>query len=127
MAEGDAAGLFRFLQRKGVVAGDPGKLPALQCDGTDLEATDIVRAPKTGVIAYKAALGAEVKKGDVIADLVDPLAEDQSKARTPIRAVNDGLVLSRCLRKLVSPGDGIAMIVGKTKLAHRKAGTLLSD
>ncbi len=127
MATEDAAGLYRFLQRHVALAGNPGAMPALKCDGTDLEATDIVRAPKAGVIAYKAALGAEVKKGDVIAELVDPLADDQSKARQPIRAVNDGLVLSRCLRKLVSPGDGIAMIVGKTKLAHRKAGTLLSD
>lgn len=127
MASADASGLYRFLQRHGALAGDPGTAPALLCDGTDLEATDIVRAPRAGVIAYKVALGAEVKQGDVIADLVDPLADDQNKARTPIRAVNDGLVLSRCLRKLVSPGDGIAMIVGKTKLAHRKSGTLLSD
>jgi predicted deacylase len=127
MATADAAGLFRFLQRHGAIAGNPGALPALKCEGTDLEATDIVRSPKAGVIAYKVALGAEIKKGDVIADLVDPLADDQNKARTPIRAVNDGLVLSRCLKKLVAPGDGIAMIVGKTKLAHRKSGALLGD
>ncbi|WP_374654650.1 succinylglutamate desuccinylase/aspartoacylase family protein [Dongia sp.] len=127
MATKDAAGLFRFLQRHGALAGDPGPVPAASCEGTDLEATDIVRAPSAGIIAYKVALGAEVKKGDLVAELVDPLAEDQSQARQPVRAVNDGLVLSRCLRKLVSPGDGIAMIVGKTKLAHRKAGALLSD
>jgi predicted deacylase len=127
MASADAAGLYRFLQRHGVLAGDPGKVPELQCEGTDLEATDIVRAPKAGVIAYKAALGADVKKGDLIAELVDPLADDANKARQPIRALTDGLVLSRCLRKLVSPGDGIAMIVGTTKLAHRKGGALLSD
>ena len=99
MASADAAGLFRFLQRHGVIAGDPGAAPALQCEGTDLEATDIVRAPKAGIIAYKVALGAEVKKGDVVAEIVDPLADDAGKARQPVRAVNDGLVLSRCLRK----------------------------
>ncbi len=123
----DAAGLFRFLQRHGAIAGNPGAAPALQCEGTDLEATDIVRAPKAGIIAYKVALGADVKQGDVIAEIVDPMADDPQKARHPVRAVNDGLVLSRCLRKLVSPGDGIAMIVGKTKLAHRKGGALLGD
>jgi predicted deacylase len=127
LASEDAAGLYRFLQRHGALAGDPGKAPALQCEGTDLEATDIVRAPKAGVIAYKVALGANVKRGDVVADLVDPLADDPLKARMEIRAGTDGLVLSRCLRKLVAPGDGIAMIVGTAKLAHRKAGALLSD
>lgn len=127
LASGDAAALFRFLQRHGALAGDPGKVPALQCEGTDLEATDIVRTPKAGIIAYKVALGAQVKRGDVIADLVDPLADDPTKARMEIRAGTDGLVLSRCLKKLVAPGDGIAMIVGTAKLAHRKAGALLGD
>ena len=127
MASADAAGLYRFLQRHGALAGNPGPAPAPTCEGTDLEATDIVRAPKAGIIAYKAALGAEVKKGDLIGELVDPLADDPNKARTPVRAGTDGLVLSRCLKKLVSPGDGVAMIVGTSKLAHRKPGALLGD
>jgi predicted deacylase len=127
LASEDAKGLYRFLQRHGALAGDPGQAPALQCAGTDLEATDIVRVPKAGIIAYKVALGATVKRGEVIADLVDPLADDPSKARLELRAGTDGLILSRCLKKLVAPGDGIAMIVGTTKLAHRKAGALLSD
>lgn len=127
LASEDAAGLFRFLQRHGAVAGNPGAVPAAQCEGTDLEATDIVRAPKAGVIAYKAALGAEVKKGDLVAEIVDPLADDPNNARHAVRAGTDGLILSRCLKKLVSPGDGIAMIVGTARLAHRKAGQLLGD
>ncbi|MBK8161404.1 MAG: succinylglutamate desuccinylase/aspartoacylase family protein [Rhodospirillaceae bacterium] len=127
MASADAAGLYRFLQRHGALAGDPGAAPALLCAGTDLEATDIARATKAGIIAYKAALGATVKKGDLIGELVDPLADDPAKARTEIRAGTDGLILSRCLKKLVSPGDGVAMIVGTSKLAHRKPGALLGD
>lgn len=128
LAGPDAHALYRFLQRHGAIAGDPGKAPALACAGTDLEATDIVRAPRPGIIAYRVALGARVSKGDVIADLVDPLADDPARARTEIRAQTDGLVLSRCLKKLVAPGDGVAMIVGTQKLAHRKgSGSLLSD
>lgn len=127
MASEDGRALYRFLQRHGALAGDPGPAPALKCDGTDLEATDIVRAPKAGIIAYKAALGARVRKGDLIGEVVDPLADDPTKARSEVRATTDGLILSRCLKKLVAPGDGVAMIVGKTKLAHRKSGALLSD
>lgn len=127
MGTEDGRALYRFLQRHGALAGDPGAAPALKCEGTDLEATDIVRAPKAGFLAYKAALGAQVRKGDLIAEVIDPLIDDSAQCRTEVRASTDGLVLSRCLRKLVSPGDGIAMIVGKTKLAHRKSGALLSD
>lgn len=127
LASKDAAGMFRFLQRHGVIAGAPGPAPALLCDGTDLEATDVVRAPQAGVVAYKVALGAEVKKGDVLFDVIDPLADDPSHARLAVRAAGDGLVVALCLRKLAAPGDAMAMIVGKTKLEHRKTGILLSD
>ena len=59
-------------------------------------------------------------------EIIDPLAEDQSKARTEMRSIADGLVVSRCSKKLVAPGEGITMIAGKEPLAHRK-GPLLSD
>lgn len=123
----DGKALYRFLQRHGALAGDPGQPPAAKCEGTDLEATDIARAPKAGIIAYRAALGAHVKKGDLIGEIIDPLADNPAKSRTEIRASTDGLILSRCLKKLVAPGDGVAMIVGTSKLSHRKPGALLGD
>lgn len=123
----DARGLFRFLQRRGVIAGDPGPAPALQCEGTDQRATDIVWAPSAGIVAYKVELGAQVKRGDLVAEIIDPLAEDSTKSRHPVKAGTDGFIMSRCLKKLVAPGDGIAVIVGKEMLAHRKPGSLLSD
>jgi hypothetical protein len=43
-----------------------------------------------------------------------------------MRSVADGLIVSRCSKKLVAPGEGITMIAGKESLAHRK-GPLLSD
>jgi predicted deacylase len=67
-----------------------------------------------------------VHKGDLVAEIIDPLAEDQANARTEMRAVTDGLVISRCSKKLVAPGEGVTMIAGKEPLAHRK-GSLLSD
>ncbi len=43
-----------------------------------------------------------------------------------MRSIADGLVVSRCSKKLVAPGEGITMIAGKEALSHRK-GSLLSD
>jgi predicted deacylase len=122
----DGKALYRFLQRRGLIAGDPGPLPTLLCEGTPLEGADYMRAPKGGILAYQVKVGDMVRKGDLVAEIIDPLAEDQSKARTEMRAVADGLVVSRCTKKLVAPGEGITMIAGKEHLAHRK-GLLLSD
>lgn len=122
----DAQALYRFLQRRGLIAGDPGKLPPLQCEGTPLDGADYMRATVPGILAYKVKPGDAVKKGDLIAEIIDPLADDQSKARTELRAVTSGLVISACAKKLVAPGDGITMIAGKESLEHRK-GPLLGD
>jgi predicted deacylase len=122
----DGRALYRFLQRRKIVAGDPGPLPPLLCDGTPLDGADYMRAPKAGILAYHVKLGDMVRKGDLVAEIIDPLAEDQSKARTEMRSIADGLVVSRCSKKLVAPGEGITMIAGKESLAHRK-GALLSD
>jgi predicted deacylase len=126
LAEPDARALFRFFQRRGLIAGDPGPLPRALCEATRLEATDIVRVESPGVLAYRVELGARVKKGDVIADLVDPMADDPLTARTAITSKADGLMLTRLHQKLVKPGDAIAKIVGREPLAHHK-GTLLDD
>ena len=126
IAEPDARALFHFFQRRGLIAGDPGPLPKAQCEATRLEATDIVRAEAPGVLAYKVEIGDQVKKGQVIADLIDPMADDPLKARTPILSQTDGLVLTRLIQKLVRPGAAIAKIVGREPLAYRK-GKLLDD
>ena len=126
LAEPDAHALFRFFQRRGLIAGDPGALPKPLCEATRLEATDIVRVEAPGVLAYRVELGQQVKKGEVIADLVDPMADDPLKARQQITSKTDGLVLTRLHQKLVRPGDAVAKIVGRERLAYRK-GALLDD
>ncbi len=125
-AEPDARALFRFLQRRGVVAGDPGPLRQPQCEATRLDACDVVRTPAAGVVVYKVPLGVSLTAGTVIAEIVDPTADDPRAARTPIRTVADGLLLSRRADKLVRPGDSLAKVVGTTPLPSR-TGHLLED
>ncbi|MET1028093.1 MAG: succinylglutamate desuccinylase/aspartoacylase family protein [Dongiaceae bacterium] len=122
----DADALYTFLQRRGLIAGSAPDLPALRCEATMLDACDIVRVPSAGVLAYKVELGQQVRTGDVIAELIDPLADDQAASRQQVRCQTDGKVLSRNMHKLVAPGDSIAKVVGKKTLAYRK-GLLLED
>lgn len=122
----DAKALYRFLQRRGLVLGDAGPLPEAQCDATRLEACDIPRSPKAGIVAYKVQKGDMVKKGDLIAEIIDPLAQESMQARTPVYCETSGLILSRRSHKLVAPGDSITKVVGKENLSYRQ-GLLLED
>lgn len=126
LAAHDAGALFRFLQRRGFIAGDPPPLPEPQCEATPFSGVDIIKSPGSGLIAYKRRLGERVKAGDIIADLVDPMAENSSEARRPIATRADGLLFTRRRTRFVRTGESIAKIAGKAPLEHRR-GKLLDD
>jgi predicted deacylase len=122
MGRQDGAALFRTLQRRGYVAGDPGPLPEAAAGPTPLTATDLVKAPTAGVLAYAVGLGAEVEEGQVIAEIIDPASQE----RTPVVTRTKGFVLSRRTHKWVTPGFSIAKIVGEEELSGRE-GYLLES
>ena len=126
LAGADAAALFRVLQRRGLVAGDPGPLPAPVGEATRLDAVDTLKAPAAGVLAYAVALGDEVAEGQTVAELVDPAAENPAEARHRVVSQTDGFVLSRRSHKYVLPGTTIAKVVGTRSLPHR-VGYLMED
>jgi predicted deacylase len=125
-AEADARALYRVLQRRGLLAGDPGGLPRPKCEATELTATDSVKAPAAGIVVYKVRPGDRVTKGQPLCDLVDPAATDPAQARTTLAASTDGLILSIRSHRYVTPGMAVAKIVGTEPLAHR-SGYLLED
>ncbi|MCD7060399.1 succinylglutamate desuccinylase/aspartoacylase family protein [Pelagibacterium xiamenense] len=126
LGQKDAENLFSFFQSKGLIAGTPARTPEKAPAATPLNATQIVRAAKAGLLAYRVKLGERVEKGQPIADLIALEGPDAFTARTPILAGTAGLVLSRKLTKYVVPGDSIAKIVGTEPLDER-GGYLLED
>jgi predicted deacylase len=126
LAEEDADRIYRFLQHRGVIAGDPGPLPALPRPATPLTGMEIVKAPLPGVISYRVPLGAQVTAGQPIADLIDPTADDPAEGRIEIAAGTDGMVFARKTLRFVWPGETVAKIAGGQPLAGR-SGKLLTD
>jgi uncharacterized protein len=120
----DAAALLRFLQRRGLVAGDPGPLPAALCDGTPLSGVDTLRAPVGGMVVYKAGIGEHVTAGQVVAEVLDPREEDPAGVHTPVPTIADGLFFARKIERLVRPGQQIGKVAGATPLPTR-TGALL--
>ncbi|WP_020396125.1 succinylglutamate desuccinylase/aspartoacylase family protein [Thiolinea disciformis] len=116
----DAERLYGFLQSQGFIAGRlirecPPKTPA----ATPLEATEFTKTLMAGLLAYRVELGQQVKKGEVLADLIALDGDEAFIQRTPIVAGTDGIVISRNTHKYVWRGCSIAKVVGKENLASR--------
>lgn len=121
----DANALIRFMQRRQVISGEPEPLPEPLCYPTPLEGTDIIYAPAAGVVVYHKKLGERVEKGEVVAELINPAAESQDKARIALMSRTSGLFLTHMSDRLVAPGAALIKICGELALEHRESGKLL--
>jgi predicted deacylase len=126
-AADDARRLWGFLCGRSLIDADPGSRPPAMPGATPFEATEIVRADRPGLVAYRVELGDRVARGQPIADLVALEGPEAYMARTPVLAGTDGFILSRALDKYVTRGAAIAKIVGDKVLPSRKGAYLLED
>jgi predicted deacylase len=123
-AEDEAAALYRVLERRGVVTGPTdAEPPRLRCEATSLTAMEQVKAPVTGLVAYRLRLGDSVRAGDVVATIIDPLGDS-----VDVEATTDGLLFARHNQTYAWPGKIIGKIAGVAPLETRQEGQpLLSD
>lgn len=122
----DAQGLYNFLVGRGLIEASPASAPPAP-GPTPFEATEVLRADRAGLLAYRVSLGDMVKKGDVVADIIAMDGPEAFIARTPLRAGTDGFILSRASQKYAVRGSSVAKIVGKDILPTRAGGYLLED
>ncbi len=127
MAAVDADNLYRFLQRRGVVDGDPGPLPGARCEATPLDGVDMIRSPVGGVIAYAKEPGESVAAGDVVAVVVDPMNPDFAAARTELKSRCDGILYGRTEDRLARPAKVVCKVAGEKSLPDRQTGAMLTD
>jgi predicted deacylase len=124
----DAANLYRYLVRRGVIAGRSAALPRLKSAPTPISGMDVGYCRVAGFMVYRLPPGAKVKKGDVVCEVLDPANPGGSLARTPMRSRTDGILFSR--RRdgaLAWPGMVAYRIAGAKPLAHRKGMSGLDD
>jgi predicted deacylase len=123
----DARRLWGFLCGRNLIDGDAGAPPSRMPEATPLEATEMIRVDRPGLVAYRVELGERVTKGQPVADLIALDGPEAFITRTPILAGTDGLVLSRRMQKYAPRGASIMKIVGTTVLPARKGAYLLED
>jgi len=128
LGEADARNLYRFLVRRGAIAGRAGPLPRLKAQATPMGGMDVGYCPKPGILVYHVRKGTRVRKGSAVCEVIDPADARGPKARTQILARTDGILFSRRPDgQLAWPGKVAFRIAGAKLLAHRKGMTGLDD
>ncbi len=122
----DAHNLYGYFQQQGLIGGVPLGQKGEARAGTDLRATEYLRAPQAGLLAYRVELGDWVEKGDCIAELIQLDGDGAFIDRMPLLAGTSGQVISRKINKYVWAGANVSKIVG-TEILESRSGSLLSD
>jgi uncharacterized protein len=125
IAAKDAHNLFYFLKRRGLISGEAPKLPRLPNDATPLRGMAHIKATTPGVVVFVKSPGDRVEKGDVIAEVVNPLAVDACDRITYARSNTDGVLISINVDRFARPGRILAKVAGQKPLKG-KGDTLLT-
>jgi len=120
LAADDADRLVQYLACRGLVAGAPEALPPLLCEPTPLAGSIPVEAPRSGVVVWLAELGASVRRGQPLAEIVDPATGEVTVIPSP----TDGVFYARESRRFQPAGARIAKVAGREAV---RSGRLLSD
>jgi len=118
-ASGDAENIFRFLQRRGLISGTPAELPPLKNDATPLRGVAHIKATAPGVVVYFKTPGETVQKGDLIAEIVNPLEVHENQRVTRVQSSIDGILISINVDRFARPGRLLAKIAGKEPLTDK--------
>lgn len=128
LAQADARRFFALLQHRGMIAGDPGPMPALLAPATPILGMDVGYAPFAGPAVYHVRPGTRVAEGTAICDVLDPLAEKPEARCATLRARTSGVLYARPIDGMVVyPGQVMFRIAGPEPLAHRMGRSWLDD
>lgn len=125
LASQDAENLFLFLQRRGFFTGETKSPPPLINEATPLRGVAHVKANTAGVVVYLKKPGELVQKGDIIAEIVNPVEKDTAGRISQVSAEIDGILISTNVDRFARPGRILAKIAGKEPLSG-KGETLLT-
>lgn len=118
LIEHDASAILAFLRHIGAIAGAKPELPELKAAPTPLSGCALIPAPASGALSWHRALGEVVRRGEVIAEIIDA----ESGQSHSVFAECDGLLFARTNLRQVSAGAKLGKIAGNEPL---RAGTLL--
>ncbi|MEJ6001305.1 succinylglutamate desuccinylase/aspartoacylase family protein [Paucibacter soli] len=119
LARRDAQAIVHYLAERGLISGAVAQLPEQACEGLPLAGSMPLVAPQGGVLVFLREVGARLRAGEPVAELIDPISGQRSIVTSPI----DGLFFARENRRMAVPGMRLGKVAGRQPL---RAGKLLS-
>lgn len=117
----DAKALFSYLEHLGVLdTGNTPAVPAALCQPTPLAGSETLRAVGAGVVVFAAEPGQTLKKGDLVAEVINPV---EGLAERVLAGV-DGVFYARIRDRYVTAGCELGKIAGTVPF---RTGPLLGD
>jgi predicted deacylase len=109
LATRDAVALVNFLAHRRLLAIDVVPPPATTPISLPLAGSEPLEAPSSGLVVWMKSPGQWVKKGEPIAQLIDPINDEAVWLRSP----TDGLLYARESRRFATAGMRLAKIAGE--------------
>ncbi|SAK97151.1 succinylglutamate desuccinylase/aspartoacylase family protein [Caballeronia calidae] len=104
----DADAIVDYLIARGVIEGGMKDAPPLAQAATPLAGSQQLTAPSSGIVVYRAKVGAVLKAGDAVFDIVDPLTDSV----TTVTTSNDGVFYMRRAIRFVHAGAPMGRVTG---------------
>ena len=109
LAAQDAQAIANYLRHIGVLRDAPAAaLPSPACDATPLAGSETLYAPVPGLVVFAAEPGQQLRAGDLVAEVIDPVAHTAQRVCAGV----DGLLYARIRDRYVTTGCELAKIAG---------------
>jgi hypothetical protein len=105
----DAQAIVGWLQFIGVLAcQQPPAVPAALCQPTPLAGSETLYASSAGIVVFAAEVGQMLAIGDLVAEIIDPIAN----TRHPVNAGVAGVFYARIRDRYITAGGELGKIAG---------------
>ena len=109
LAAQDAQAITAFLRHVGVLRDAPAAaVPAPLCQPTPLAGSETLYAKAPGLVVFAASPGQTVRAGDLVAEIIDPIAHRAHRVCAGV----DGVLYARIRDRYVTTGCELAKIAG---------------
>ncbi len=108
-AKTDAQAIVNWLQCIGVLAcQQPPEVPTACCAATPLAGSETLNAPGPGIVVYAAEVGQMLQAGDMVAEIIDPIANTSQRVSAGVA----GVFYARIRDRYITAGGELGKIAG---------------
>lgn len=109
-AQADAQAIYAWLQHAQIVVGAAPAVPLPKCQPTPLAGSETLRAPAPGIVVFAAQVGDALQVGDLVAEIIDPIANQTHRVLAGVA----GILFGRIRDRYITAGGELGKIAGAT-------------